>query len=127
MAEQCACGIKLPLLLSIEGRTIELFRHPDGRCQVGSRVGLCRSMVGPFPWQIAQVGPTQFEVRYEAGEGVQPAEPAKFAGKFREMIFEDAVIEFKRVPGFAVQGGKKRMEYVNEWSGARGESSLADR
>jgi phenylacetate-CoA ligase len=123
-AEQCGCGIKLPLLLSIEGRTIELFRHPDGRSQVGARVGFCRSMVGPFPWQIAQVGPTQFEVRYEAEEGVQPAEPAKFAEKFREMIFEDAVIEFKRVPGFAVQGGKKRIEYVNEWSGTRGESCL---
>jgi phenylacetate-CoA ligase len=118
MGGRCPCGISLPLLQSIEGRTMQLFRHPDGRCQIGARIGPSRALVGSFPWQVAQVGPTRFEVRYEAEPGVQPAEPAKFVAKFRELFFEDAVLEFKQVAYFEQHGGKKkRMEYVNEWEG----------
>jgi phenylacetate-CoA ligase len=116
MGERCACGIGLPLLLSIDGRTCDLFRHPDGRRQVGARIENLRPLVGPYQWQVAQTGPTQFEVRYQA-EDIQPAQPAKFTEEFRKLIFEDAQIEFKQVPGFGVPGRKKRMEYVNEWSG----------
>lgn len=119
MGEQCACGRGLPLLLSIEGRTNQLFRHPDGRCRIGARVENCRPLVGPYRWQIAQVGPLRFEVRYQAEDGVPPANPVRFTEEFRKLIFEDAVIEFKSVPGFGVPDGKKRMEYVNEWNSPR--------
>jgi phenylacetate-CoA ligase len=125
MGDRCSCGITLPLLRSIQGRTREAFRHPDGRCLVSDQIWACRPLVGPFPWQIAQVGPLRFEVRYEAGEGVQPADPVRFIQQFRELIFEEAEIAFKRVPGFPLGNGQKRPEYVNEWHGAQSAGPLA--
>ena len=101
-----------------------MFRHPDGRCRIASPLGGCRELIGPYPWQIAQVGPTQFEVRYQAGEGAQPADPGKFIERFREFLFEDAAIEFKQVPGFAAPAGKIRLEYVNEWNARPGQAPL---
>ncbi len=114
--ETCACGRSLPLIRSILGRQMQAFRHPDGRVFFGARIASLRQTIGASRWQIAQIGPVRFEVRYIAEKEAEPNIVDRFVREFRANIFDDAEIRFTRVADISVSG--KFIEYVNEWTGS---------
>jgi phenylacetate-CoA ligase len=65
-------------------------------------------------WQIAQVGPLDFEIRYvPLADEARPDERA-FTSLFRAIYFEDATVTFRRVPSIPPAKSGKYAEYVNE-------------
>jgi len=48
-------------------------------------------------WQIAQVGPLDFEIRYVPQSPEARADEEAFTSLFREIYFEDANVTFRRV------------------------------
>jgi phenylacetate-CoA ligase len=97
VGKRCSCGRSLPLLESIAGRTTAIFRHPDGRMNVRMLHTDLRKLIGAGQWQIAQVGPTNFEVRYVARHWGVPRDEDGFIENFRNVYFSDASV---RLIGF---------------------------
>jgi len=64
LGEPCPCGVRLPVLSEINGRTIHVFRLPDGREVAPRLTAFVRPTIGAMEWQIAQVGPEAVELRY---------------------------------------------------------------
>ncbi|HVY52278.1 MAG TPA: hypothetical protein VHA07_12060, partial [Devosia sp.] len=66
-------------------------------------------------WQIAQTGPTTFEVRYIPADPAEPGDEATLAGLMRQFYFEAAEVRFRRVDSISTTPAGKLREYVNEW------------
>jgi len=115
----CACGRTLPVLARIEGRSFAMFTHPDGRKVVTMFNNDARKLLGCTFWQIAQVGPLQFEVRYVPLNEDVPGDHVAAAEMFRGNFFADAEVRFVRVREIPLTAAGKYLEYVNEWSGGR--------
>jgi len=64
LGEACPCGVSLPVLSEINGRTVHVFRLPDGREVAPRLTAYVRPTIGAMEWQIAQVGPEAVELRY---------------------------------------------------------------
>jgi phenylacetate-CoA ligase len=65
-------------------------------------------------WQIAQVGPLNFEVRYVPLHPPTPPGEASFISLFRSIYFDDAIVTFRRVDSIAPATSGKYVEYVYE-------------
>jgi phenylacetate-CoA ligase len=110
----CSCGRHLPRLERLIGRTVVLFFHPDGRIRT-SFLGHHRHLLGCEEWQIAQTGPTHFEVRYVPIDPAVPGDEQALLVRMRESYFEDIDVKFLRVDALSKGPGGKLVEYVNEW------------
>lgn len=66
-------------------------------------------------WQLAQTGPTDYEMRYVAIDGDTPGEEAAVIELFRQRFFADATLRFVRLTTIPRTAGGKVAEYVNEW------------
>jgi phenylacetate-CoA ligase len=113
-AKPCSCGRNLPTLTTVVGRSTALFYHPDGRVR-SAFLGNSRDLLKCETWQVAQTGPTQFEVRYVPIDPNDPGDEAALAARMRELYFEDAEVSFKRITNIPAGTGVKPREYVNEW------------
>lgn len=113
-AGPCPCGRHLPRLSGLIGRITTIFYHPDGRVR-SAFMGMHRPMLAAAVWQVAQIGPTRFEVRYVPLDPAVPGDEAGLAAKMREIYFEDAEIQFQRVDRIEPLPNGKPLEYVNEW------------
>lgn len=111
----CGCGRSLPLIRSILGREMHAFRHPAGTAHFGARIAVLRPMIGASRWQVAQVGPVRFEVRYIAAKDVDHSIIPEFVRSFRQRIFEEAEVGFMRVAEIPLTASGKFIEFVNEW------------
>ncbi|MEP7241816.1 MAG: hypothetical protein ABI697_13100, partial [Devosia sp.] len=111
----CSCGRGLPVIESISGREANFFTHPDGRKLDRGLSQECRELIGAGQIQIAQVGPTNFEVRYTPRNWGVPRDEAKFAEKFRETIFEDASVTLVELPEIPLSAAGKFLASVIEW------------
>jgi len=112
--EKCRCGRHLPLLQSIDGRTGTMFRHPDGRARARGMPMSFLSVLGASMWQFAQIGPIDYEIRYVPVSSGTFGDEASVAQAFRDHIFDDARISFRRMHEIPLTAGGKYMEYVNE-------------
>jgi phenylacetate-CoA ligase len=110
----CSCGRHLPALAKIVGRSTTLFYHPDGRVR-SAFLGRSRDLLKCEAWQVAQTGPTQFEVRYVPIDRTDPGDEAAVAARIRELYFEDAEVSFRQLDSIPVRESGKPREYVNEW------------
>lgn len=119
-AEPCNCGRHLPLLKSIDGRTGTLFRHPDGRARARGMPMSYMEVLGASMWQLAQVGPLDYEIRYVPLDAEQTGDERGVAAGFRQHVFEDANVSFKRMEAIPLTASGKYMEYVNEFSARQG-------
>lgn len=117
----CSCGRCLSTLVRIAGRTTQAFRHPDGRSRF-AKMSLepLRVPLGVHRWQIAQTGPTQFEVRYLADAEVAEDGRARFVETFHRLLFDDAEISFHRVETIPLTAAGKFIEYRREFDPAAG-------
>jgi phenylacetate-CoA ligase len=115
----CSCGRHLPVLARVEGRSFAMFTHPDGRKVVTMFNNDARELLGCTFWQIAQVGPLQFEVRYVPRDWSMPGNHEAAAEMFRGNFFADAEVRFARVPEIPLTAAGKYLEYVNEWNRGR--------
>jgi phenylacetate-CoA ligase len=113
-APTCSCGRHLPVLTQIIGRSTALFYHPDGR-PFPSFMGMHRHLLKCVTWQIAQTGPTRFEVRYVPADPDEPGDEIALAERMRQFYFDTAEVSFRRVPSISTTAAGKLREYVNEW------------
>ena len=114
--ELCSCGRTLPVLQSIAGRTTAIFRHPDGRMKSRMLPSDLRMLIGAGQWQVAQVGPNAYEVRFVPRDWGQPHDTAGFVESFRKIYFEDAQVRLVPVAAVRTTAAGKFIEYVNEWT-----------
>ena len=112
----CSCGRGLPVLAAIEGRATALFTHPDGRAISRFLTNEVRAALGASYWQIAQVGPLAFEVRYVPVDWQVPPDEATAEAMFRHIFFDDAKVRFLRMIEIPLTPAGKHLEYVNEWA-----------
>jgi len=112
----CRCGRHLPVLARVEGRAFAMFTHPDGRAIATMYNNAARDMLRCTFWQVAQIGPRQFEVRYVPRDWNVRGDHDTAAAIFRENFFADAEVQFVRVREIALTSAGKYLEYVNEWT-----------
>jgi phenylacetate-CoA ligase len=110
----CACGRHSRTLRAVLGRSYAIFRHPDGRAISRYMPNAGRDALNCSFWQIAQVGPLNFEVRYVPLHPPTPPDEASFISLFRSIYFDDAIVTFRRVDSIAPATSGKYVEYVYE-------------
>ncbi len=112
----CRCGRGLPVLAGIEGRSLAIFTHPDGRQAVGMMQEAARDMLDCSLWQFAQVGPRAFEARYVPRGTRAQIDADGVREMFRRMFFADAELTLVPVDDIRPAPSGKYLEYVNERS-----------
>ncbi|WP_156342930.1 phenylacetate--CoA ligase family protein [Devosia sp. A16] len=112
----CQCGRHLQTIAAVEGRSIAIFTHPDGRRIATMLSEKARSALQATFWQIAQVGPLEFEIRYVPQSPQATADEAVAIAMFRDSFFSDAQVRFVRVRDIPLTAAGKFIEYINEWS-----------
>jgi phenylacetate-CoA ligase len=114
----CRCGRHSPTIKSIEGRSIPIFSHPDGRLFNSMLTDAARAALDCVVWQITQVGPVNFEVRYIPKSWDRQGDAEEFRRLFRQRYYDDAVIGLKRVADIPLTSTGKFVEYKNEYASA---------
>jgi phenylacetate-CoA ligase len=112
----CSCGRGLPVIAGISGRTLAISRHPDGRQMAKMLTENTRAALGATFWQIAQVGPLAFEIRYVPAEWSATGDEATAVADFRRVFFTDAEVRCVRMAEIPLTAAGKYLEYVNEWA-----------
>lgn len=115
VGEPCRCGRNSMTLAAITGRNIAIFRHPDGRTAASIMPDGIAELLSAHYWQLAQVGPNNFEMRYLPDPSRGPADEASVRAAFHQRYFEDASLRFVRLDRIALTAGGKLAEYLNEW------------
>jgi phenylacetate-CoA ligase len=113
----CSCGRHLPVIEAIAGRTTAVFRHPDGRVKNAVLLAAYKPLLGAGRWQIAQIGPNAYEVRYVPRTWGRPPDIPAFLAAFRSTFFADCNIKLTAVEEIAPTAAGKYLEYVVELSG----------
>lgn len=116
MGVACRCGRCLPVLEAIDGRAMAMFTHPDGRTVARLLTDDARAALNCSFWQVAQVGPLDFEVRYVLRDKERAPDEARAADIFRGIYFADARIRFVVRDSIPMTPAGKHVEYVNEWT-----------
>ncbi len=112
---KCSCGRHSPTLLAIEGRDSIFFTHPDGRRATSLLPDEGRQMLDCTFWQIAQVGPLDFEVRYVPHDWDKAGDEAALIELFRKQYFSDANVQLKRLRAIPLSASGKFIEYKQEF------------
>lgn len=115
LGDSCACGVTLPTLAAIDGRANEMFTHPDGRRVSRHFPERYRDVLQCEAWQLAQVGPRSFEIRFVPRANGRKRDEDAVRAAFREWYFEDGEVRFIAIAAFATGPGGKRPEYINEY------------
>jgi len=111
----CACGRHSLTLATIVGRNVAIFRHPDGRTAASLMPEGVTELLRAHYWQLAQVGPNAYELRYVPVAGAPAADEASVRTMFLARYFDDAELAFVRLDRIALTAGGKLAEYINEW------------
>jgi phenylacetate-CoA ligase len=120
--EPCGCGRTLPVIARIVGRTSHLFRLPDGRRLSLSAPPYLKKPLGTETWQLAQVAPLSFEVRYVEYLPVHPDAEDNIVKNMRDQLGEAINVRFIKLDAIPLTPSGKFMENVcelPETSGAR--------
>ena len=73
-------------------------------------------MIGAGLVQIAQVGPTNYEVRYTRRDWNVPRDEAGFVRRFREFYFEDADLTFVEMAETPLSSSGKFLSNIVLWN-----------
>ena len=112
---RCACGRKGMTLASVLGRAGVIFTHPDGRGVVDYLPTETTNLLNCEYWQLAQVGPLDFELRFVPRGSGPPADQDAVQQLFHRIYFPDATLKFIPSSDIAPAISGKLGEYVNEW------------
>lgn len=112
--EQCSCGRSLPILERIIGRTAQLFHMPDGRRLSPSVPPLLKWQLGTDNWQIAQVEPLAFEIRYVELKPEKPDAKDQIVQNMRSQLGKSIEIRFVKLDTLPLTASGKFMENVCE-------------
>ena len=112
--EPCGCGRTLPVLSRIIGRTSHLFRLPDGRRTSLSVPPYLKKPLGTETWQLAQVAPLSFEVRYVEYLPVEPDAQDNIVKNMREQLGNGVKVRFVKLAEVPSTASGKFMENVCE-------------
>jgi phenylacetate-CoA ligase len=111
----CPCGRASRTLDTVVGRITAIFRHPDGRAvsrllPLAAKRALRSAMV-----QVAQTGPTVFEMRYVPEGPTAWPDEVRVTEIFRQEYFDDAEIHFVRMDRIPPGPSGKIVLYANEY------------
>ena len=111
----CACGIRLPVIDKIDGRSLHLFTSPEG-----TRFGRIipehfRANLNAEFWQFAQVGPKQIEVRYKPIGKREKRRELSFSPMLVSTFLPGFEISYKILKNLPLTKSGKFIKYVNEW------------
>jgi phenylacetate-CoA ligase len=112
---RCTCGRQSPTLLAIEGRNSIFFTHPDGRKATSLLPDEGRDLLDCTFWQIAQVGPLDFEIRYVPHDWDRVGDEQALIALFRQQYFRDAKVTLRRVEKIPLTPSGKYIEYKQEF------------
>ncbi len=116
----CRCGRTLPLLGGVVGRKRSLFRHADGRLYFPYvLVDSLRLAEGIKikQYQIAQMAPEIFRVRYLADHEIENVAQEAIRAEFETILGTPATVIFERVSEFARTKSGKFLQAISEIDG----------
>lgn len=113
----CACGRNLPVLADVVGRIKHLFALPGGIRVVPRLPAAPIEGLNASAFQIAQIGPTEIEVRYVPLSSDSVADEETLAAAIHAEMHPDLKVTFKRLDAFPTALRRKHIEYVSEFSG----------
>jgi phenylacetate-CoA ligase len=114
MGGRCACGRTLPVIARIEGRTMHLFRFPDGRKIAPSLPWQSKTIIAASTWQIAQIEPLALEVRYVPDSSGKTADFGAFTAELQKRTDATARITYKKVDAIPLTPSGKLIQFVCE-------------
>jgi hypothetical protein len=115
VAPSCTCGRHTATLSGITGRSVSVFTRPGGESKVVTKLpDLARELLQSVHLQLAQIGPSTFEVRYQPLDGGGLADEAAAAEAIRSSLWSDSEIVFLR-RAMSPGATDKMIDFVNEW------------
>ena len=101
--EKCSCGVKQPLMKSIEGRSIDTIILKDGRKVHGVfftdilyELNILTDQIQRF--QIYQETPGEIEFRIESLQGIKDSISKRIEEAFLKFLTDVKIIEMKKLP-----------------------------
>jgi phenylacetate-CoA ligase len=110
----CACGRALPVIDSIVGRVIHMWRLPDGRRIMPIVPDTYLEAVGASMWQLAQTGPASAEFRYVARDPNVSSDEGAIVDAVRKLVSSEFKVKVSRVEAFPLTKAGKHLPYVCE-------------
>jgi len=115
----CRCGRTLPLLGRIVGRKRGLFRAADGRVYFPYLlIDTLRLTPRIKQYQLVQVAPEAFRVRYVAETALDCASQSHIQKEFKAILGTPAAVAFEHVGDFARTRSGKFLQALSEFAGA---------
>lgn len=111
----CPCGRHTPTLRTVDGRSIAIFTHPDGRSVAKLMPDNTSELLGAQYWQLAQVGPNEYELRYVPSVLGNGGDRTRVVEIFHATYFGDARLNIVPTLFIPPTAQGKLVEYVNEW------------
>jgi phenylacetate-CoA ligase len=111
----CPCGRHSMVLDKISGRSVPIFTHPVERANAHLMPEETTELLGASYWQLAQVGPLAFEMRYVPRPGATGPDTATVTALFHKTYFADAALGFRQMDRIPLTAGGKLVEYTNEY------------
>jgi phenylacetate-CoA ligase len=113
----CTCGRQSGTLAKVIGRSVSVFSHPDGETKVLAYLpDVVRELLRSVHLQLAQIGPTAFEVRYQPLDWSSLGDEAAATDAIRRVLWTDSEIAFQRNRA-SPNAADKMVDFVNEWDG----------
>jgi phenylacetate-CoA ligase len=114
MGGACGCGLKLPLIEKIIGRTNHIFRFPGGRFVSPALPPKSMKLIAAQSWQVAQIEPLHIEVRFIPDDSQYTPEFAAIEELIRRRTDERVQVSFKQITTLPLTASGKFIEYVCE-------------
>lgn len=115
LGKPCACGRHSPTLAGVVGRNISVFTHPSGEAKVVTYLpDSVRELLQSAHLQVAQIGPTSYEVRYHPLDRGRLGDEAAAAILIRGTLWRESEITFQRREA-TPDATDKMVDFVNEW------------
>jgi phenylacetate-CoA ligase len=110
---KCACGRIYPLIRSVEGRTGDVLRFPNGRTLGPPGLTLIFKEFPIDAWQVVQTGPAALEIRIKAKERLIVEKEAYIATVIRSHLNLDVDIRIRYTDQLATTSrGKLRPVFI---------------
>ncbi len=114
MGENCTCGRTLPVIQKIVGRTTHLFRLPGDRKIALSLPAKFMKMISARSWQIAQVKPMHFEVRYIPDASDKKPDFEILTNLLRSRLDQNIIVTYAVLKSLPLTPSGKFIEFVCE-------------
>ena len=110
----CSCGLHLPLIEKIVGRTNHLFRFPEQRFVGLTLPPKSMKLIAAQSWQVAQIEPLHIEVRFIPDGSNSNPDFAAILNLVRNRTDPRVQVSFKRIDTLPLTPSGKFIEYICE-------------